>query len=91
MAEEYLMQDLLYLENRARQLERRRERRDLRDTNDPFELHDDVFVDLFRLPPDIVMEVTERLRPRLQRQRSYGISPERQVYCIDLSWLTLQR
>lgn len=80
MAEEYLMWDLLHLENRVRQLEHRQERRAWRDTNDPFELHDDVFTDLFRLPPDTVLELVDTLRPMLRRLRPYGISPERQVY-----------
>lgn len=80
MAEEYLMWDLLNLEDRVRLLERRQERRAWRDINDPFELHDNVFIDLFRLPPDTVLELTNILRPRLQRLRPYGISPERQVY-----------
>lgn len=77
---EYLMWDLLHLENRVRMLQRRIERRVWRDTNDPFELHDNVFIDLFRLPPDTVLELAEILRPRLQRLRPYGISVERQVY-----------
>lgn len=80
---EFLMWDILHMDNRVKQLERRQERRDLRDTKDPFELHDDVFVDLFRLPPDTVLELADALRPRLRRLRPYGISPERQVRLND--------
>lgn len=80
MAEEYLMGDLLYLGQRANQLEYRQERREWRDINDPFELNDNVFIDFFRLPQDTVLELVETLRPRLQRIRPYGISPERQVH-----------
>ncbi|XP_025161770.1 uncharacterized protein LOC112590187 isoform X1 [Harpegnathos saltator] len=64
---EYLMWDLLHLENRVRMLQRRIERRVWSDTNDPFELHDNVFINLFRLPLDTVLELAEILRLRLQR------------------------
>ncbi|XP_025161771.1 uncharacterized protein LOC112590187 isoform X2 [Harpegnathos saltator] len=59
---EYLMWDLLHLENRVRMLQRRIERRVWSDTNDPFELHDNVFINLFRLPLDTVLELAEILR-----------------------------
>lgn len=65
MTEEYLIWDLLHLKNRMRQLEHRIERRAWRDANDPFELHY-VFTDLFRLSPDIVLELVDTLRPMLR-------------------------
>lgn len=80
MAEGYLAWDLLHLEHRERRLERLIERHNWRDLHDPFDLHDDEFINLYRLTPDIVMELTDVLRPYLEHQRLNSLSPERQVY-----------
>jgi len=51
----------------------------LRNNHDPFELSDDMFIDLYRVSPDIAMDLIDILEPQLQRQRIYGLSPEHQV------------
>ncbi|XP_034248556.1 putative nuclease HARBI1 [Thrips palmi] len=79
MALGYAAFDLMYLEHRVQRLERKVETRAWRDTHDPFELHDDRFIKLFRLSPDLATELVEELRPALERQRPYGISVEHQV------------
>ncbi|XP_018377380.1 PREDICTED: uncharacterized protein LOC108770327 [Trachymyrmex cornetzi] len=80
MAEQYLAWDLLYLEHREGRLECQIQRYNWRELHDPFDLHDSEFVQLYRLTPNIVMELTDILRPNLEnRNRINGISPERQV------------
>ena len=75
----YLALDFIYLDHRVGRLERRVARREWRDTHDPFELHYDLFINLFRLSPDLAMELVDELATELQRQRPYGISVEHQV------------
>lgn len=82
MALEYLAWDLLNLEQRVQRLERRVERKEWRDNHDPFDLHDDEFIKLYRVSPEIVTELINVLEPRLQRGRPYGLEPERQVQII---------
>lgn len=79
MGHEFLAWELVLLENRARNMERRIRREEWRNNHDPFELSDDMFINLYRITPDIAMELIEILEPHLQRQRAYGISTEHQV------------
>jgi len=79
MAQEYLGWDLLNLEQRVQRLERRRERKEWRDNHDPFNLHDDEFIKLYRVSPDIVTELVNVLEPRLQHERPSGLEVECQV------------
>lgn len=79
MAREFLAWELLLLEHRMRNRERRVGRREWRDNNDPFHLSDDMFINLYRVSPDIVLELINILGPRLQPQRQYGLSVEHQV------------
>lgn len=79
MAHNFLAWELLLLENRVRNVERRTERREWRNNHDPFNLPDDMFINLYRVTPDIAMNLIDILEPRLQRQRLYGLSTEHQV------------
>jgi len=79
MAQEYLAWDLLNLEQRVQRLERRIERKEWRDNHDPFNLSDEMFINLYRLSPDVVLDLIDILEPQLQRQRLYGLSVEHQV------------
>jgi hypothetical protein len=79
----FLAWDLLYLEHRMRRFERRDQRRNWRELHDPFDLHDTEFIKLYRVNADIVMELTEALRPRLERERPNSLSPECQVYTYN--------
>lgn len=85
MALEYLAYDLLHLERRVRVMERRVERRALRDVMDPFELPDDEFINLYRISPDMATDLIQVLRPHLTRQRPYGLSAEKQVILENTS------
>ncbi|XP_030751379.1 uncharacterized protein LOC115878909 [Sitophilus oryzae] len=76
---EYLAYDLLHLERRVRIMERRVERRALRDVMEPLELPDDEFINLYRISPDMATDLIQALRPHLARQRLYGLSVEKQV------------
>lgn len=42
-------------------------------------MSDDMFINLYRIIPDIAMELIDILEPQLQRQRLYGLSVEHQV------------
>jgi len=55
---------LLNLEH-VQRLERRIERKEWRDNHDLFNLHDDEFIKLYRVSPDIVTELVNVLKPRL--------------------------
>lgn len=79
MAQEFLAWELLLLENRVRNMERRLERRGWRDNHDPFDLSHDMFINLYRISPDLAMELINILRPQVQRQHLYGLSTEHQV------------
>ncbi|RLU22835.1 hypothetical protein DMN91_005113 [Ooceraea biroi] len=76
MALEYLALDLLLLDERIRRLERRIERRLLRDAQNPFFLPREEFINCFRLTPDLVIHVTNTLRADLQNRRITGLAIE---------------
>jgi len=61
MVQEYFAWDLLNLEQRVQHLERYIERKEWRDNHDPFNLHDDEFIKLYRVSLDIVTESNEIL------------------------------
>lgn len=82
MAVAFLAWELMILQGRVRQVERRIERRILRDTQNPFDLPRNEFLNIFRISPELAMDLTNLLRPDLQRQRATGIFPEIQVICI---------
>ena len=69
------------MEARVRRLERRTFQQELREMQDPFDLTDVEFKELYRLTPDIISHVVDELEPRLQRTRITGLSVEKQV-CI---------
>lgn len=79
MAQDFLSWELLLLENRVRNAEHRLEKREWRNNHDPFDMSDDMFIDLYRITPDIAMELIDILEPQLQRQHLYGFSVEYQV------------
>ncbi|XP_067633998.1 putative nuclease HARBI1 [Eurosta solidaginis] len=57
------------------------DRRLLRDIDDPFELERAEFKKLYRVSPDIVMGLADRLHENLRGQRISAISEEQQVLC----------
>lgn len=79
MAEGYLAWQLLVLQERVRRIERRMERRLLRDAQNPFALPHDEFLAHFRVSQQLMMDIVDVLRPHLQRERINGLSPEVQV------------
>ncbi|XP_071570182.1 putative nuclease HARBI1 [Temnothorax nylanderi] len=79
MAEVYLAWNVLLLQERVRRLERKVERRLMRDAQNPFELPRHEFIAQFRLPQGLVMQIVNALRQDLQKQRITGLSPEIQV------------
>lgn len=79
MALGYLALDFMMLENRVQHLERRVQRQLLRTTEDPFDLTDNEFRELYRLTPDLIIDLVDALEPRLQRTRITGLSAEKQV------------
>ncbi|XP_023289543.1 uncharacterized protein LOC111674271 [Orussus abietinus] len=79
MAEHFLEWELLVLEIRVRQLERRIEMRRLRDAQNPFDLPSNEFLKHFRLSPELAMDIVNTLRPRLERERIHGLLPEVKV------------
>lgn len=88
MALEYLAWDIFVLEERLRRLERRVERRRLRDAQNPFELPREEFLSLFRLPQEAVMNLVNLLRAELQSERVIGLSPEIKVILELLYFFT---
>lgn len=76
MAEGYLGINILFLEERIRRIERRLDRRILRDAQNPFELPNDGFIAQFRVNKELVMNMVNILRPHLQKQRITALSPE---------------
>lgn len=80
MAGEFLAWDLLHLEQRVGRLERHMLRQNWRELHDPFDLHETEFIKLYRVTPDIVFDITDALRERLEHRRLSGLSAELQVY-----------
>ncbi|XP_046736243.1 uncharacterized protein LOC124405412 [Diprion similis] len=56
-------------------------RRQLRDEQNPFELPEVQFQQLFRLSRELASDLVNHLRPHLERDRSNGLSVECQVLC----------
>ncbi|XP_046744295.1 putative nuclease HARBI1 [Diprion similis] len=56
-------------------------RRQLRDEQNPFELPEVQFQQLFRLSRKLASDLVNHLRPHLERDRSHGLSVECQVLC----------
>ncbi|XP_071653697.1 putative nuclease HARBI1 [Temnothorax longispinosus] len=79
MAGEFLGWDLIHLEHRVGRFERRIDRQNWRELHDPFDLHETEFIKLYRVTPEIVMEVTDALRERLEYRRVDALTPELQV------------
>jgi len=79
MAFEYLAWELALLLERVRRIERRVERRRLRDAQNPFDLPRDEFIDYFRLTPELVIQITNAVRADLQNERITGLVPEIKV------------
>ncbi|XP_026323199.1 uncharacterized protein LOC113232642 [Hyposmocoma kahamanoa] len=75
---DYLLElDEMVEDHRARWAERVAEKQRMRADQNPFDMDNYVFIDLFRLTPDSTMNIVEELRPDLERQRSSGLSVER--------------
>lgn len=82
MALGYLALDLIRMEDRVQRLERRTQRQLLRATEDPFDLTNNEFRELYRLTPDLIFDLIDALEPRLQRTRITGLSTEKKVIQI---------
>lgn len=87
MAAEFLAWELLHLEHREDRLERSVERKNWRELHDSFDLHETEFIKLYRVTPDIVMDVTDSLRDRLEHGRLGALTPELQVRRLHLIFL----
>ncbi|CAI6353897.1 unnamed protein product [Macrosiphum euphorbiae] len=83
MAEYYLGWELLELEERVRMLERRVERKVLRDTQNPYDLPINEFMNTFRVSPELAMYLRNSIRDSLQRERSSGLSVEIQYVMVN--------
>jgi len=59
MADAYIAANILNLENRIQRLERRTDRRILREIEDPFDLTDVEFRELYRLTPDLTNDLID--------------------------------
>lgn len=88
MALVYLAWEQIFLEERVLIMERRLERRILRDGQNPFELPNDEFMSSFRLNQQLVINIINTLRPSLQRRRTSGLSPEIQVSKYYVQYLS---
>lgn len=79
MAKGYVAWNLVMLEERVRRMERKIERRVLRDAQNPFQLPYTEFLSYYRVNKELVMDIVNVLRPHLRPQRINGLSPEIQV------------
>jgi len=82
MALDYVGLDLMLMDNNINRLDRRVERQLLRMAENPFDLTNEEFKQLYRLTPDIVFNLIDVLEPQLQRTRINGLSVEKQVIYI---------
>lgn len=81
MALGYVGLDLMLMDNNIN-LDRRVERQLLRMAENPFDLTNGEFKQLYRLTPDIVFNLIDVLEPQLQRTRINDLSVEKQVIYI---------
>lgn len=58
---------------RVHRIERRVERRRLRDNQDPFHLPRDEFVTYFRLTPELVMHITNEIRAEIYKGNELAV------------------
>lgn len=84
MALGYLALNLIMMEDHVQHLERRVERQLLRTTENPFDLTNNEFRELYRLTPDLIFDLVDALEPRLQRTRITGLAVEKQVIRIAI-------
>ncbi|XP_032690770.1 putative nuclease HARBI1 [Odontomachus brunneus] len=70
----YLGLHLMMMEDRVQ-----RKRQLLRATEDPFDLTNDEFKELYRLTSDLMFDLIDALEPRLQRTRITGLFVEKQI------------
>lgn len=84
MADAYLAAHILNLENRIQRLERRADRQILREIEEPFDLTDVEFRELYRLTPELTSDLIDVLAPYLMHTRITGLSVEKQVYNVLL-------
>lgn len=89
MALGYLALDLMRMEDRVQRLERRTQRQLLRATEDPFDLTNNEFRELYRLTPDLIFDLIDALEPRLQRTRITGLSTEKKVIQSNTNYNTI--
>ncbi|XP_066588940.1 uncharacterized protein [Prorops nasuta] len=87
MAEGYLALDLLNLEDSERTAYRRAEREELREVQDPLDLTDTEFRDLYRINSDIYMHLVEILEPHLEMRRISGLTVEKQKFAEGINKL----
>lgn len=84
MADAYLAAHILDLENRIQRLEQRADRQILREIEEPFDLTDVEFRELYRLTPELTSDLIDVLTPHLMHTRITGLSVEKQVYNVLL-------
>lgn len=74
-----LMPAIMNVEALLYQKEMKEIRNSMRDISNPFDLSHNDFRTIFRVNMDIADELIDRLAPRLQRIKSYGVTVEEQV------------
>ncbi|XP_046431373.1 putative nuclease HARBI1 [Neodiprion fabricii] len=79
MAEGYLAIDISNLDYRVRRLERTLERKLMRREQDPFDLTNEEFIELYRINLQLAADLIDTLQPSLQRVRDSGLSVQTQV------------
>lgn len=85
MADAYLAAHIIIcLENRAERLERRTDRHILREIEEPFDLTNAEFKELYRLTPELTSDLVDVLSPHLMHTRITGLSVEKQVMSFYL-------
>lgn len=84
MADAYLAAHILDFENRIQRLEQRADRQVLREIEEPFDLTDVEFRELYRLTPELISDLVDVLAPHLMHTRITGLSVEKQVMSFYL-------